>query len=238
MIWNLGYHLGGAPDRLPIPPVQFVRDVIITGELAWFFRSGLICRQCIQYALLKNGYRIENFDSVLDFGCGCGRVLRWWKDLDRVSLSGADRNPELIRWCQKNLSSLAEFTINPSEPPTSYIDNSFDFIYAISVFTHLCEPDQQLWMQELWRLLRPHGVLLVSLHGVSSLGALTPAEQGQFRNGQLVIRNESASGGNDCGAYHPPEYVFNCMVGNFEILDYLPQGSRDMDQDFYLLAKH
>jgi SAM-dependent methyltransferase len=41
----------------------------------------------------------------------------------------------------------------------------FDFIYAISVFTHIDEEMQNAWIQELHRVLKPKGILLISVLG-------------------------------------------------------------------------
>jgi len=45
--------------------------------------------------LEKNGFNFNEFTNVLDFGCGCGRVIRNWYNY-KPSFYGADYNSELI----------------------------------------------------------------------------------------------------------------------------------------------
>lgn len=99
-------------------------------------------------------------ETVLDWGCGCGRVAR---HLHEVRLYGCDIDAEAVAWCQDNL--VGEYTTSDLFPPLPYQDSSFDAIMACSVFTHLPRRDQFRWLKELARVLRPGGVLLASLHG-------------------------------------------------------------------------
>ena len=135
------------------------------------------------------------------------------------------------------LVGLADFQTNKLAPPLDYPDEKFDFIYAISVFTHLTEDLQYNWMKELFRVLKKEGLLLISLHGESRLYQMTPEEQLQFNGGQLVVRYIEVAGTNYCGAYHPESFVRKHLSGDFEVIDFVPTGLRDADQDVYLLRK-
>jgi ubiquinone/menaquinone biosynthesis C-methylase UbiE len=59
---------------------------------------------------------------------------------------------------------FAQFEVNGLAPPLAYEANHFDFIYALSVFTHLPESLQTAWMSELARVLKPGGYLLMTTH--------------------------------------------------------------------------
>src|SRR5690606_2266649 len=99
--------------------------------------------------------------DVFDFGCGCGRVLRWfeWHHPD-ARCRGADLRADSIAWCAEHLSG--PFAVNGPRPPLDLPDDSVDLVYAISVFTHLDREDADAWMRELARICRPDGLLLVS----------------------------------------------------------------------------
>jgi SAM-dependent methyltransferase len=235
---NLGYRICKAPDGLPIPNSRLLYAVALSREAAWYLHGGRLCCNAIRYALSKNDYGPEGFETILDFGCGCGRVIRHWSGVAKgPRLYGTDINPDLISWDRKHLSKIADFQINRLEPPLNYPEAFFSFIYTISVFTHLTEAFQNAWIDELRRVLKPNGLLLITVHGQSRLDQLSNEERGQFKAGNLVVRNFESPGSNVCGAYHPETYVRNCLASRFEVIDFIPRGIPDADQDIYLLKK-
>lgn len=237
LCWNAGYRLAGAADRLPIPPARLIYLVANSREISWFLKGGKLGQESILNVLHRNGVRVEDMEAILDFGCGCGRIMRHWKSLKGPRLYGTDYNPDLIAWCQRKLGDLAEFKTNNLRPPLDYADEKFDLIYAISVFTHLTEDLQHAWMNELARVLKPNGFLLITVHGESRLSQLAPEEQRRFRSGQLVIKQEAAVGTNVCGAYYSERYVRDNLAKAFEVVDFIPVGARDANQDVFLLRK-
>ncbi len=50
-------------------------------------------------------------------------------------------------------------------------------IYALSVFTHFTVAAATHWISEMCRVLKPGGVLMMSLHGDALLGRLNRAER-------------------------------------------------------------
>lgn len=235
---NLRYRIYGAPDGLPIPPGYLIWLVVGTSDIQAFLDAGSThACNVIQYTLERNDLALDRFDAILDFGCGCGRIIRYWKDLQRVQVYGVDYNPLLIQWCKHHLA-FAKFETNHLAPPLNFPAEKFDFIYARSVFTHLARELQQAWMDELWRVLRPEGYLLFTVSGDQFLDRLTPAEAEQYQAGHLVVHAEELEGKNYCAAYHPPDYVHQDLAGEtFEILDFIP-GNTDRPyclQDTYLL---
>jgi len=106
----------------------------------------------------------NDFTSILDWGCGCGRIAKYFTDIPEINFTGADIDSDNIAWCKEHLQNGNFFHI-PLHPPTSFDDNTFDLIYGISVFTHLREDVQFAWLQELNRITRPGGIVLVSIHG-------------------------------------------------------------------------
>ncbi len=105
--------------------------------------------------------------DVLDFGCGCARTLRWLvREHPKVRWAGCDVDAEAIAWCREHLPGY-RFEVNPPLPPAPFPDAAFDVLYGISVFTHLDEAAQRAWVPEFHRLLKPGGVLLLSLHSES-----------------------------------------------------------------------
>jgi ubiquinone/menaquinone biosynthesis C-methylase UbiE len=234
---NEGYRIIGAPDGLPLPPDYLIYLVTISREVAWYLHSGVMCYQSMLYALKKQGIYVEDFEAILDFGCGCGRVTRYWKSIHGPHIYGTDYNPELIRWCKRKLGSVAQFQINQPNPPLDYSCNQFDLVYAISVFTHMSKQSQIAWIKELTRIVKPGKFLFITLHGQSRFFELEPEEQRLFKSGQMVVKQIGDPNSNNFGAYHPYEYVINYLAAGFEVIDFIPQGTRDANQDIYLLKK-
>ena len=221
----------------PVPPGRLIHLVANTEDVAWFLGTGELAARSIRAALIKNGLAIEDFGSVLDFGCGAGRVIRQWADLNGPALHGTDYNPDLVSWCRDALP-FARFSVNGLDRPLEAPAASYDFIYALSVFTHLSEPIQRFWMGELSRVLKPGGHLLITTHGDRYLPILTPAEQADYRAGRAVVRKATRAGSNDCAAFHPEPYVRQTLAHGFEVVDMIPDGALGNPwQDVYLLRK-
>jgi SAM-dependent methyltransferase len=226
----------GAPDGLPAPPPRLVNLVAGHFDLAAFYQNGQLGADCIRSAMAKNGVDLNTIYAFLDFGCGCGRILRFWHELQGPRIHGSDYNRVLIRWCQDHLP-FGRFKTNKPYPPLDYQDEAFGFIYAISVFTHLAEEWQIPWMKELHRICQPGGFVLVTVHGGSYLPQLPDEERKKFQAGKLAVIRQKYSGTNICGVYHPESYVRNVLTEGFSVIDFLPLGAKDAMQDMYLLQR-
>jgi len=124
------------------------------------------------YKLLK-GYlaRLDRnlaADSrVLDFGCGWGRILRFFlKDVPGDNLYGIDIDDVGIETCRQ-LMKYGSYSVSHTHPPTHFPAEHFDLVYAYSVFSHLPEDLCLAWVVELSRVLKPGGVLVVTTLGRS-----------------------------------------------------------------------
>lgn len=134
------------------------------------YRKVKALRWAIEQPLAAAGYRLADFDRVLDFGCGAGRLLHAL-DIDRrdgQSLWGCDVDAACAEWCRDNIP-FATIARTVLTPPLPYADASFDLVFAISVFTHLSRPLQLAWARELMRILRPGGVAVVTTCGLGLL---------------------------------------------------------------------
>jgi len=119
---------------------------------------------------------LEAYDSVFDFGCGCGRLARQLiQQTPRPrSYLGVDLHLPLVEWAADNLATRAEgFAFahhdvrydpwnpgddKPDVAPFPAADGSHSLVIAVSVFTHLIEAHAEHYMREVARILRPGGV--------------------------------------------------------------------------------
>jgi SAM-dependent methyltransferase len=115
------------------------------------------------------GKRIEAGESILDFGCSSGRVARVlaaaFPDTD---WHGCDPNEAAIGWARANIPGI-RFVQSPQEPPLPYEEGSFGAVFAISVWSHFDQSLGLQWLEEMHRLIRPGGALLLSTHGWHSV---------------------------------------------------------------------
>jgi SAM-dependent methyltransferase len=226
--------LSGQPA---VPPSQLIYLVAGHRSASAFLAGGLSASEAIRAALARNGLRIDQFDNVLDFGCGVGRIIRQWNGSQRPLLHGADYNSELIAWCRQNLKAF-EFRVNTLSGELPYDSETFDFIYSFSVFTHLREPLQFHWIEELSRVLKPGGYIYLTTHGEYYLSGLNAGEQEQFHRGELVVREEEESGSNRCAVFHPPSYVRAKLARDLVVADFIACGAHgDSMHDVHLLRK-
>ena len=223
-------------EELPLPPEVLRLMVAGTDDSEWFLTAGERATESLTALLAKAGIALHQCRSILDFGCGCGRVIRHLRHLP-AELHGCDTNPVGVEWCDENLP-FARFEVNALESPLEYDAESFDLVYALSVFTHLPLELQSRGMNELRRILKPGGVLMLSLHGDAMLAKLTRPERADYRSGQLVVRVSELAGTNHCAAFHPPAFVRNVLAAGFDVLEMAPEGATgNPPQDAWLLRK-
>jgi SAM-dependent methyltransferase len=116
--------------------------------------------------------------SVLDFGCGPGRVLPHFARLaPAAACVGCDVDEAAIDWAARHQRGLG-WSLTSFYPPLPYAARRFDLVYAISVFSHLDRAVAAMWLAELHRVLVPGGLALLSVHG--------PHAFEQFRRGAVT----------------------------------------------------
>jgi SAM-dependent methyltransferase len=220
-----------APTDGPVlPPRRLMVRVAGTPDPDWFLRSGRAA-----YDAIAAHVDLGATSAVLDFGGGGGRVTRYFHYFDG-ELAGSDVSRDAVDWCRTNLRG--RFEVNGIAPPLAFEDETFDLVYALSVFTHLTADLQLAWRDEVRRVLRPGGRLLLTTHGRSYAPRLDADERARFEAGELVVRWGEVVGSNLCSAYHPERYLRDTFADGFAFLELEPEGARgNPTQDLVLLQK-
>ena len=118
---------------------------------------------------------------VLDFGCGCGRLLR---HLDAEPV-GVDIDAPSVAWVNEHLTARAH--VIGEGPPLPFEDGAFDVVVAVSVITHLTDLWAE-WLLELHRVLAPGGLLVASFFSEAYAPVLVPGlEWNPDRVGMLTL---------------------------------------------------
>lgn len=168
-------------STVAVPPRKLRKRVHGDEGLSDFERVGVIVSFNI-YGAVDPTIELSEHSRILDFGCGCGRIIRCLHKLfGNSSFYGTDIDKEAISWCQSHLSQIGEFVTNEESPPLPYNDEFFDFVYSISVFTHLPEDMEFAWLEELRRVTRRGGYLLLTTHGEELFQTASKKAKNEFR---------------------------------------------------------
>lgn len=167
---NIWETIRGKRDKL-VPP----RSMIFVGD--GNFES--IGNEFLEYYIRFCG--LQRDAKVLEVGSGIGRMaipLTQYLD-SRGSYSGMDIVPEGIEWCQKKITPrYPNFTFILSDIFNEqynskgklraidyrfpYENDSFDFIFLTSVFTHMLRADIDHYLEEISRVLKEGGKCLIT----------------------------------------------------------------------------
>jgi len=226
--------LAASRSDVPIPPANLRFRVTEQISAANFLRIGEGCSLHIAQEMDQLGVDISGARRVLDFGCGCGRTIRWFlKPGVSTEFHGADVDRDAIAWCQINLPA-GHFIVNSADPPLPYPAGHFDIVYCFSVFTHLDEVMQDAWLAELHRILTPGGILLLTVHGDTASQALPAEDRELLRARGFVHRRSPKLRGLMPDWYqttwHSEEYIVKRLSARFTDIRYhvIADGMQDI----------
>ncbi len=216
-------------ESSPFPSARLRYQVHGTVDRESFANVGQSVANDILTLIESAGRDASQIRSVLDFGCGCGRVLRYLEPrLPNASFFGADIDPDAVTWCRAHLP-FAEYALNRANPPMDFEDKSFDLIYGISVFTHLDEELQLSWLEELRRVAKPGGLVIVSVSGLSYYESrLRKDLLDQLKKNGILFRIQNIKKDTLPDFYqrtfHTREYIEKTWGKFFNILEYTDMG--------------
>jgi SAM-dependent methyltransferase len=193
--------------------VEAYRDSIVSGALT------------TDRLLRAAGADPRELRDILDLGCGTGRLLLGQHVIEPWRrLVGVDVEPELVDWAREYLPAVASWRCGTPSPPLDLPPRSFDLIQVVSVFTHLPLGLQRLWLEEIHRLLRPGGWVLVTLHGPIYARLLLDAAQREVFAGAGYLEVAGGpAGSNPFATFHAPAFARELFRG-FECAAVFPRG--------------
>jgi SAM-dependent methyltransferase len=221
----------------PVPAVRLAYDAYGTVYLGFYRESGVAMAQYL--AKIVASHHGRRALKVLEWGCGPGRVVRHLPPLldGAASVFASDCNRKSIAWCLAHLSS-STFVAHTLEPPLPFDGDFFDCVYGISVITHLSKRMHHAWLDELVRVTRPGGIILLTSHGERYRRFLLPDEVRRFDGGGLVVRDKVREGTKMFTAFHSPAFMRTDLFKDLEILGHRDTGLPYMDQDLWIVRSN
>jgi len=123
-----------------------------------------------QYLESEIGYlisRLRATDSVLELGCGYGRVAMRIADV-AARVVGIDVAEESLSVARQLASSSEKVEFLLMDARTLHFENEcFDAVACVQNGVCAFGVDQERMLEEAWRVLRPGGVLLISTYSDS-----------------------------------------------------------------------
>ncbi len=234
----------GVLDKVVSPPPHLRKRVHGSEAMLGFEHLGTLIADDLHDAIRQH-YTAPRPSrrQILDFGCGCGRVVKYLHGLlqDDSQFYGVDIDPESIQWCRQNLSSIGEFSVNNHLPPFDFEAGKFDMVYSISVFTHLPEDMQYAWLEELHRVTCKGGTLFLTVHGehIFPVGDEHPERQKLKAEGFGYYLGKGTEGLPDFyqTAWHTEEYIHKNWTKYFEIIEIRQRGIAS-NQDLVICRRH
>lgn len=242
-------------DQVPMPgfPNETLQRGMVgnAGEIA--INEAFLFWQEVKKYWALSGSKPLGEASVLDFGTGWGRYLRFFlKDTPPAQLLGLDVDPSFVAVAEELLPGVPFRVVQPL-PPTDLADGSFDLVCAYSVFSHLAESAHQAWISEFARILRPGGMVIVTtqrrdfldycdyLRQQETLETVwhenlarsfvdTDAARKAYDEGEFLYSPTGGGAVRDASFYGEaivsPAYVRRAWTDRFEIIDFVDDPQR------------
>lgn len=243
----LRYGINLLPERFEktgISPAQPPETILLLGRREHFagdfFFCDLITETIAEQSLTLGG------GPFLDFGCASGRIVRnLAAAYPEKKWYGCDPRREAIEWAAPTFPAVFFYT-SSQEPPLPFASEFFEGVFACSIWTHFSERAAKVWIDEMCRIIKPGGWLLLTTSDVSLVDRdVRPAEREQVKS-ELADRGISyvpAFQGKsfdldatDWGfTFMTPAWVEGHLLRGWTLLTHKP--GRNQGQDVFLFRR-
>lgn len=198
-------------------------DMKMFEALKHYFENGAANAQQVRDCMTQLG--LAKSARVLEFASGYGRVTRHLRDLNFVA---CDIHPEAVDFCKGTLG--VEAIPSAAAPEDWKPSEKFDFIFAISLWSHLPDGLFQRWLSSCCAVLKPGGYLMFSSHGAHA-AMIVPELADLVKDGQEYgYLDGSDQKDLDPSIYGStvalPSYVIRAIYGatNARVVSFKPAG--------------
>ncbi len=214
--------------NIALPPARLLYETSSGVDYQAYFEGGRYAAELI-WRYVPEHLRAQT-RVICEWGCGNSRVIRHMPTMAGASFTrmiGTDYDERMIRWSSSSLPGI-EFKKNDVRPPLPLDDSSVDCLYAVSVLTHLDEELQREWIAEIFRVLRPGGIMILTTHSEGTKELLSDEERRRYDRDEMVIRSARRMGGRLFASYASPG-VMRRLFQAGTILEHFPAGIGNQD---------
>ena len=178
------------PELRNLPPNRFrlrigVENSLVFNHIKYRYRA-----TNFWFYVFSSGF-CNTKSNIIDLGSGCGRCAIHLRDYNFLQSSsfkgkyiGVDVDSEMIDWCKKNFPSENFTFLLVNKHSTIYNPKindktekfklpvkaeSQDFVFAMSLFTHLLEKDLIEYFEESFRLMKKEAYLIGTVFCIDDL---------------------------------------------------------------------
>jgi SAM-dependent methyltransferase len=149
--------------------------------------------------IFKHDFGIDGShgERVLDFGCGSGSALRFFKTKG-FNVFGVDISETDLATARSRMPDVADNLLQIEPKPSEsdmFFGGDFDLIISIQTLYFLSNTDMQIRLKSLYNMLKPGGIIYASMMGSQAYFSkyATPAEDGMscinFKNDRIEYDN-------------------------------------------------
>jgi SAM-dependent methyltransferase len=157
--------VAGMLDDVADPPADLAHRLYgVTDGRALAVRAHTALEQMLEP--VRRYRSLKSFRSVLDFGSGVG-VLEpeIHRTLPAAHVTAAEFDPDATELCRDtDLHGATLVPLSP-EPASELAPNAFDMVLASDVFPRLDAKKQDVWLEELHRVMEPGGYAVITVLG-------------------------------------------------------------------------
>lgn len=212
------------------------------------------------WRLMRTSLTPDASTKVLDFGCGWGRIGRFWLlDLEPHQIFSADCLSDAVQLFQ-SLNNPCSIEHCGTRPPLRE-RGPFDAISAYSVFSHLNEEYFNIWLAEFFEILKPSGKLYITSRAEAFINVVDKWQKGgkawafngnmlpsadilksRYSEGIFQFYTESGGGGELASAFYGQAFVPEAYVKQaarkigYASVERIPSPP-EVDQAVFLLTK-
>lgn len=182
-------------------------------------------------------YLVSKDMSILEAGCGSGRVVKYLSDLGYVNVHGVELNPDAVLHSNQQYPELKIIQGDILDMP--YPKESFDAILSYGVVEHF--PDSVVRpMQALYDVLKPGGTAVITVPCLNGIRRTVARFNLEYVNPKTIVRyiRSLLSGkrarkpqlyysyppGGEFFEYRltPEEFLGVCKEAGFEVVESVP----------------